>query len=129
MNSSRGARSCHRLGSAAQILSPRRREWAGKDTYRHGVDRRLAVALISAAGLLWFGLVTMALAVGGLISLGTRLDRRRGWVVMACALAAGPLILAWFNRHGPGRVWRTFPLILVSCVATSSTRGRGSWPP
>ena len=74
-----------------------------------------AAILVSYAGMLSIGLFTMPLAVAGVILLVVRPDRVRGWAIMLCAIAPGPLLIAWFNGEGPGRVCRNFPPDGVAC--------------
>ena len=68
-----------------------------------------AAGLASVAGILTIGAFTLPLAVAGAILLLVRPDRMRGFAVMLCAFAFGPLLLAWFNRHGPGQVCLPYP--------------------
>lgn len=60
-----------------------------------------AAGLASVAGILTIGAFTLPLAVAGAILLLVRPDRMRAFGVTPCAFAFGPLLMAWFNRHGP----------------------------
>ena len=71
--------------------------------------------VLRLAGMLSFGLFTMPLAVAGAIIVLVRPSRVRGLAVGLCALANGPLLIAWFNRDGPGRVCRNFPPDGLAC--------------
>ncbi len=71
--------------------------------------------VLSLAGMLSFGLFTMPLPVARVILLLVRPGWVRGWAVGLCALANGPLLIAWFNRDGPGRVCRNFPPDGLAC--------------
>ncbi len=61
------------------------------------------------------GLFTMPVALAGVILLAARPDRVRGWTILLCAIASGPLLVAWFNRDGPGLVCRNFPPNGLAC--------------
>ena len=74
-----------------------------------------AAILVSYAGMLSIGLLTMPVALAGVILLAARPDWVRGWAITLCAIASGPLLVAWFNRDGPGRVCRNFPPDGLAC--------------
>jgi len=71
--------------------------------------------LLSVAGILSIGVLTMPLVYAGAILLLVRPDRTRGVAVMVCALAVGPLLVARLNRDGPGQVCRSYPPDGVAC--------------
>ena len=73
--------------------------------------------LLSVAGALSIGLTILPLAVVGTILLIVRPDRTRGLAIVLCGLAFGPLLVAWFNREGPGQVCRSYPPDGVACGA------------
>ena len=64
--------------------------------------------LVSLAGLLSIGLFTMPLTVAGAVVVGARPGRTRTVATLLTGAAVGPLLLAWFNREGPGRVCHTY---------------------
>ena len=104
-----------------------------------------AAAGLGIVGLLTIGGIFLAVAVVMAIA-GARSPRfhnRSAWMVLVGA-AAAPLLLAWFNRDGPGRVcdvdgsvttcadeWSPWPFLVAAIVlvATGTALARASRGP
>ena len=71
--------------------------------------------LVSIAGILSIGLFTLPLAAAGAVVVGTRPGRTRGLAIMLSGAAVGPLLVAWLNREGPGRVCHNDPPYGLLC--------------
>jgi hypothetical protein len=77
----------------------------------------VAIGLIAAlASLLSFGLFLFPLVVAAVVVLATRPGRARGAAIALIGAGVGPLLLAWLNRDGPGRVCRDFPPDGIACA-------------
>lgn len=67
----------------------------------------IVLGVLSLAAVVSVGLFILPLAIAGAILLLARPRRAIGAAVLLGAVGAGPLILAYFNRPGPGHVCRT----------------------